>query len=103
MRDIVDRNGLDAALIVADRVVWHAYDDIERVAVHEGGWLGRPKVAVYPATGPSHAYRFHDRPAFEEGRAGLKGVSARHGLRVEEQSGLGFTPRESLVRFLWKP
>lgn len=102
MRGLLDRHGIDASLLVADRVVWHAYDDLDRVVVHEGGWFGRPKVTVYPSSGPSHAYRFHDRPVFEEGRAELEAVAGRHGFRVEERSGLGFTPWESLVRFFWK-
>lgn len=103
MRDLVDRHGVDAAIIVADSVVWHAYDNVERVVVHDGGWLGRPKVAVYPESGPSHGYRFHDRPAFEETVGELVAVADEYGIDVDERSGLGFTPRESLERFFWKP
>lgn len=102
MRSLVEQYGIDAAILEADSVVWHDYDDLERVVVHEGGWLGRPKVAVYPATGPSHAYRFHDRVAFEEGLVEFESVADAHRIRVDERSGLGFTPRESLVRFFWK-
>lgn len=103
MRVLVDRHGLDAAILEADRVVWHDYDDLERVVVTDGGWLGRPKVAVYPETGPSHAYRFHDRVGFEETQATLGPVADRHDVRLVERSGLGFTPIESLRRFFWKP
>ncbi|MFB6161468.1 MAG: hypothetical protein ABEJ61_09880 [Haloferacaceae archaeon] len=103
MREIYDRYGLDAVLVTANTVVWHSYRNIERVTVHEGGRVGRPKLAVYPEVGPSQAYRFHRRPAFEEGVADVDAVAERHGFPVEHERGLGFTPRESLRRFFWKP
>lgn len=103
MASLYDRFGLDAVLVEADSVVWHAYDNVERVVVHTGGWLGRPKVTVYPGAGPTHAYRFHDRPTFEEGVAELETVARHHGFRFERRDGLGFSPRESLGRFFWKP
>lgn len=103
MAALVDHHGVDGAILEGDRVVWHAYDDLDRVVIHEGGRFGRPKVAVYPGTGPSHAFRFHDRVAFEEGRAELDRVADRHGIDVEVRSGLGFTPVESLRRFFWRP
>lgn len=103
MQQLVDQHGIDAAIVVADNVVWHGYDNVERLVVHQGGRLGRPKLAVYPESGASHAYRFHDRVAFEEARVDLESVARHHGLRLEERSGLGFTPLESLRRFFWKP
>ena len=103
MAALVEHHGVDGAIIEGDRVVWHAYDDLDRVVVHEGGRVGRPKIAVYPATGPSHAFRFHDRVAFEEGRADLGRVADRHGVAVDERTGLGFTPVESVRRFFWRP
>lgn len=103
MQAVYDKYGLDAVLFQADTVYWHSYDDIERVAVHEGGGFGRPKVAVYPRTGASHAYRFHDVPRFEEAVGDLEASAQRHGLHLEHESGLGVTPRESLKRFFWKP
>lgn len=103
MQQLVDQHGIDAAILVADSVVWHGYDNVERLVVHEGGRLGRPKLAVYPEAGPSHAYRFHDNVAFQDGLADLESVARRHGLRVDERGGLGFTPLESLRRFFWRP
>lgn len=99
MARLVEDHGLDAALLEADRVVWHDHDDVDRIVVHDGGRLGRPKVAIYPRTGPSHAFRFHDRVAFEDGLADLVAAADEHGVAVDERSGLGFTPRESLRRF----
>lgn len=103
MASLYERFGIDAVLVEADVVVWHAYENVDRIAIYDGGWLGRPKVAVHPERGPTHAYRFHDRPAFEEGVADLEDVARRHGFRVERESGLGFSPRESIRRFFWKP
>ena len=103
MASLVEDHGIDAALLEGDRVVWHDYDDLDRVVVHHGGRVGRPKVAVYPETGPSHAFRFHDRVALEDGLADLVAAADRHGLAVEEHRGLGFTPRESLRRFFGPP
>ena len=103
MATLYDRFGIDAVLVEADTVVWHAYDNVERIAVYEGGRFGRPKVTVYPGTGPTHAYRFHDRPTFQEGVADLEAIAEVHGFQVEHDEGLGFSPVESLRRFFWKP
>lgn len=103
MQKVYELYGLDAVLFHADAVVWHSYANVDRVVVHEGGWLGRPKLTLYPDTGPSHAFRFHDVPAFEESVADLDACADRHGFTVEWESGLGFTPRESIRRFFWRP
>lgn len=99
MARLYEEYGLDAVLLEADSFVWHDYDNIDRVDVYDGGWFGRPKVAVYPTEGPSHAYRFHDRPAFEESAADLETDAPSRALPVERHDGLGFTPIESLKRF----
>lgn len=103
MAAMYEEYGLDAVLVQADNVVWHSYDNLDRVVLHEGGWIGRPKVAVYPAEGPSHAYRIHDKPNWAEAKADIERLPERHGVTVEHSGGLGFTPRESLRRFFWKP
>lgn len=103
MAVLYEQHGIDAVLVVADSVVWHGYDNVERVTAHSGGWLGRPKITVYPDEGPTHAYRFHDRPRFEEGIADLEAVAREHGFELERREGLGFAPRESIRRFFWKP
>lgn len=103
MQRVYDRYGLDAVLFHADSVTWHSYDNLDRLVVHEGGRLGRPKVTVYPKDGRSHAYRFHDRAAFEEAAADLDACADRHGVAIEWHEGLGFHPRESLRRFFWRP
>jgi hypothetical protein len=103
MGAMYEQYGLDAVLVEADSVVWHSYDNVERVVVHEGGWLGRPKLTVYPGDGPSHAYRFHDRPAWTEALPDVERGADRHGLRLDRREGLGFAPRESVRRFFHRP
>lgn len=103
MASLYERYGIDAVLAEADSVVWHRYENVRQVRAYTGGRLGRPKVAVYPRTGPSHAFRFHDRPGFEEGAADLATVADRRGFAFDERDALGFAPRESLRRFFWTP
>lgn len=103
MGAIYEEYGLDAVLVQADSVVWHSYDNVERVVLHDGGWLGRPKIAVYPTEGPSHGYRIHDKPGWAEATADIEALAERTDLPLERKSGLGFTPRESIRRFFWKP
>jgi hypothetical protein len=103
MGAIYEKYGLDAVLVQADNVTWHNYDNVDRVVVHEGGWLGRPKIAVYPDSGPSHAFRVHDKVSWAEALGDLEGCAKRHPFDLEHRSGLGFTPRESIRRFFWQP
>lgn len=103
MQEVYDRFGFDAVLFQADSVVWHSYENLDRVVVHEGGWLGRPKVSIYAETGVSHAYRLHDVPAFEEAVSEIDDCAERHGFSVEREPGLGFHPRENVRRFFGEP
>lgn len=103
MGAIYEKYGLDAVLVQADHVTWHNYDNVDKVVIHEGGRFGRPKIAVYPDTGPSHAYRIHDKPTWTEAVGEIEACAQRHDLDLEHESGLGFTPRESLRRFFWTP
>lgn len=103
MGAIYEKYGLDAVLVQADHVVWHSYDNLDRITLHEGGRFGRPKIAVYPETGPSHAYRIHDRTAWTEAVGAVEAAAERHRIDLEHGEGLGFTPRESIRRFLWRP
>ncbi|PSQ23150.1 hypothetical protein BRD04_03540 [Halobacteriales archaeon QS_9_67_17] len=101
MERVYEVHGVDEVLLQADTVVWHAYDNLDRVTLHDGGRLGRPRLGVYPDVGSSHAYRLHDRE--QSDIAALGGdldpwLSAR-GVAFEEASGLGYRPGESITRF----
>lgn len=101
MEAVYDVHGLDEVLLQADDVVWHSPGNVARIVCWDGGWLGRPKVGIYPEAGATHAYRIHDDDvAFEELLADLSAWGDRHGVAVERRSGVGFTPRQSLRRFV---
>lgn len=100
MDRVFEVHGIDEVLLQADAVHWLNPAGIDRVVLYSGGWLGRPKVAVYTADGLSYAYRLHDELAFDELVAGVADWGERHDVTVEHERGLGFTPVESLWRFM---
>jgi hypothetical protein len=100
MDRIYEIHGIDEVLLQADQVHWINPDGIERVVVYSGGWLGRPKVAVYTSDGLSYAYRLHDEVEFSELVDGIADWADPYDVPVEDRDGLGFTPVESLWRFL---
>lgn len=100
MERIYEVHGIDEVLLQADQVNWINPDGVERVVLYSGGWLGRPKVAIYTADGLSYAYRLHDEVDFSELVEGITGWADRHAVEVVDRYGLGFTPVESLWRFL---
>ena len=99
MQTVYDYHGLDEVMLQGDSVTWLSYTSIEQIAIYKGGRFGRPKIAVYPREGSSHAYRLHDEPVLEELRANVKGVAEHHGITVEYSHNVGFSPIESLQRF----
>ena len=98
MQAIYDHHGLDEVLLQADSVTWLAYDAIERVRLHDGGRLGRPKLTV-STDEDSYAYRIHDEDS-EALATEIERCADRHGFRVETVSGVGFSPIENVRRFL---
>jgi hypothetical protein len=100
MAAVYDHHGLDEVLLQGDAVTWLAYDAVERVVVHDGGRLGRPKITVHAADGPSPAYRLHDEAVPAEIAAEIEGCAERYDFGVELVSGVGFAPIENVRRFL---
>lgn len=96
MQAIYDHHGLDEVLLQADSVTWLAYDTVERVVIHDGGRLGRPKLTVYTDE-HSYAYRLHNEQTAEELAADIG--SNQRAVRVETVSGVGFSPLENVRRF----
>ena len=94
-------HGIDEVLLQANTVDWVGTDHLDRVVVHGGGRLGRPKIAVYLADGDSFAYRLHDDDPDDPGD-GFDAVEAwaeRNDVAFERRPGVGFSPTESLRRF----
>jgi hypothetical protein len=98
MKAVYDRHGLDEVLVQGDSVTWLNYATVTQVTLYDGGRLGRPKIAVQPENGPSHAYRLHDS-IFEELAFSVEEVCERYDVTVEKNAGIGFSPSESLRRF----
>jgi hypothetical protein len=98
MQAIYDHHGLDEVLLQADSVTWLAYDTIERVVIHGGGRLGRPKLTV-STDESSYAYRLHDEERPNELAADIEACTDQHDFAVETVSGVGFSPVENVRRF----
>ncbi len=98
MRRIYEVHGIDEVLLQGDSVTWLSYDAVEAVVVHDGGWVGRPKVDVR-ADGRSYAYRLHGDAAADGVVADLRAPADRHGFEVDRRAGVGFDPSESVRRF----
>jgi hypothetical protein len=95
---IYDHHGLDEVLLQANSVTWLAYDTVERVVVHDGGRLGRPKLTV-STDERSYAYRLHDEEHPSELAADIEACIDQHDFDVETVSGIGFSPVENVRRF----
>ncbi len=54
-------HGLQGVLASADTVTWLAWESVERVVLHDGGRLTRPKLRLVTVEGvPSSSVRLHD-------------------------------------------
>ncbi|WP_435075917.1 hypothetical protein [Halococcus sp. AFM35] len=98
MQAIYDHHGLDEVLLQADSVTWLAYETVERVRVHDGGRLGRPKLTV-STDERSYAYRIHGEQTVDELAADIETCADEHGFIVETVAGVGFSPVENVRRF----
>jgi hypothetical protein len=99
MQQVYEFHGLDEVLLQGDAVTWLNYETVERVLVHDGGVLARPRIAVSTVDGASYAYRLHDDVDPESLVADLEPSASRHGFEVELESGVGYDPLESFRRF----
>ncbi|MFC6835428.1 hypothetical protein [Halomarina ordinaria] len=99
-RRTYEEGGAEAVLRRADTVRRYAPEALDRVTLHDGGWLGRPRVAVSPATGRGHAYRLHEVPEFDALADAVSEWGVGRGVTVECGSGIGGGPVERLARLL---
>ena len=93
-------HGLDEVLLQADGVIWLSYENLDKIVLHDGASVGRPKIDVHPERGRGRAYRLHDEDiTFAALGASLDACGTKHGFAVERRHGIGFSPRASLARF----
>lgn len=99
-RERLANDGLQDLREYANTTETVPYRDLRMVRVHDGGAVGRPRVAIHPEQGPPLAYRVHapvDVPALTEA---LTALGQDHGFTVSSRSGLGFSPVDSIRRFV---
>jgi len=91
--------GTTGLVEMAERVHRLRYDEIASVDLYHSR-VGRPKLAVVTEPGPPYAYRVHapvDVDALEDALASL---GERRGFPVERHAQIGYSPVESLRRFV---
>jgi hypothetical protein len=93
-------DGVAGLVDMAERTHRIPYDELDCVRLYDGRSVGRPKVAVDVATGPPYAYRVHAPVDLNALTAALTGLGDRRGFTVERSEALGFSPRNSLRRFV---
>ena len=98
MQTIYDVHGIDEVLLQGDSVTWLDYGAVERVVLHDGGRIGRPKLTI-ETDEQSYAYRLHGDESPEEISTEIERCADRNGFAVETVSGVGYSPRESIRRF----
>jgi len=99
-RERYANEGVAGLVEAAERTHRVAYEDLDAVRLYEGGSLGRPKVAVDVSEGPPYAYRIHAPVDIDELTEALTSLGTRRGFNVDRSGSLGFSPINSLHRFL---
>ncbi|MCU4717113.1 hypothetical protein [Halapricum hydrolyticum] len=84
---------------LAERTHVVHYESIERVRTYDSR-LARPKLAVDMSNGPPYGYRIHAPVDVEALSAALESLGDRRGFAVESRSGVGYSPGNSVRRFL---
>ena len=92
--------GVAGLVEMAERTHRIAYDDIHAVRIYGGGRVGRPKVAVDVMNGPPYAYRVHAPLDIADLITALRSLGCRRGFDVFRSGTLGFSPTNSVRRFL---
>lgn len=94
------QHGVGGLIEEAERVHRIPYEEVDCVRFYDESGAGRPKLAVDVVSGPPYAYRIH-APVDDDALAGaLRSLGERRGFEVRTASTLGFSPLNSLRRFL---
>lgn len=92
-------DGLAGLVEMAERVHRIPYDEVTAVRLYHSR-VSRPKLAVHVTSGPPYAYRVHADIDEASLVAALESLGRRRGFEVERRAGVGFSPVESVRRFL---
>jgi hypothetical protein len=93
-------DGTAGLVAAAERTHRIRYEGIDRIRVYDDSGLGRPKVAVDVTDGPPYAYRVHAPLEVDRLTEALRALGERRGFGVTSSPTLGFSPVNSLRRFL---
>ena len=96
MQTIYEYHGIDEILLQADLVIWINYANVDRIQMHEGGRLGRPKISMSTTDGESYAYRIHGEISLQELSTTVGEIADSAGFSVDSGSGLGVGLKDSL-------
>lgn len=99
MLRIAVRSGVEGVCEWADEVYQFEYAAVGRIDLHDGGMLGRPKIAV-ETTGTTYAYRVHGRFDTERVFEQLRCLGIDNQTELRSHHGIGYDPMESLRRFI---
>jgi hypothetical protein len=99
-RDRYESAGIEGLLAMAEQVHRVSYADLEAVDLYDPPRPGRPKVALSVAGTVPYAYRIHAPVDLDALAAALESLGDRRGVAVRRSASLGFSPRNSLRRFL---
>jgi hypothetical protein len=91
--------GVSGLLELAERTHSVPYEELQCVRVFESRHT-QPKIAVDTASGPPFAYRIHASVDVETLVEALRSLGDRRGFSVESRRGIGFSPANSVRRFL---
>nr|WP_225307862.1 MULTISPECIES: hypothetical protein [unclassified Haloarcula] len=85
----VVEEGVHTALETAEAVEKQSYDALERVDIHSGGRIGRPKITAHPRAGSATTVRVHGRFDAEPFTQALRSTVDGHDVTVRQRDGLG--------------
>ncbi|MFW6017882.1 MAG: hypothetical protein ACOCPX_03605 [Halapricum sp.] len=98
-REQYRKGGPTGLFELAERTRTVDYEAIERVRTYDSR-LARPKLAIDVRDGPPYAYRIHAPVEVEKLTAALESLGTRRGFAVDARSGVGYSPTNSIRRFL---
>ncbi|AHB68252.1 hypothetical protein HISP_19540 (plasmid) [Haloarcula hispanica N601] len=86
----VVEEGVHAALETAETVETQSYDTLDKIEVHSGGRVGRPKITAHSHAGSATTVRVHGQFDAEPFTQALRSTVDGHDVTVRQRDGIGF-------------